>query len=373
MAGKALAAAKKAKAKARSASAAAAKSSSSPSPASVPAIAAPLAQLVAAVTTNLALLASESATPSLALAEPDFDATFYATQLTAVGKHLHHGITKLALVHKESASVSLSASRTEVKNLVTLTTQLAAHVATRPPALGATVRKAHFATAEEILRAVRALARGFLHDVAAAAAAAAAESGAEDPVGEYLLNTGVAWKAADLLAAAPRTNADAVRASWTKHVALVRDVAAEIKESVDEFAEGTHGGDWGSDFEADSETEAEPASESDLAPLRTVHKLASLAASLAAKLPLDAIPNAADLDQLPGLTDVLEAALDELGAACAEPPIDTRAARGFLNTVCATWTRILGMVAEDNAWAGEAKGALERAGKVVAAEFPEDE
>ncbi|KAI9224130.1 hypothetical protein BC828DRAFT_374226 [Blastocladiella britannica] len=418
-----VASAKKAKAKARAAAHASARAgpaptattaSSSTASASVettttttePPCALHVTNLSSALTATLQLLDTETAVPTLALDDDAFDAAHYASQLRAVGMHIKHGITKFALLHKEggAAGPSAAASAEEVKNCATLAMQLYAHVATLPESRGAHLRSLHLSTARDILLALRALADGFLVAYGATVPTATETSEGDRKLGQHLLDTGIAWNCAETLKALPLTNRAAVALSWKAHVGLARDVAAEVKESVAEYEEND-GDDDVDDFSSDDDsasgddersaaaTDAVDPQEkaAQLARMAVLVKLATLAQSLSSRLSATLESSSDDtttdvdairaLDSLPPAADTLAAALDELGAAVAMPPLpapctpDARELRHHLLTVLGTWSMLLTNKAgawTDAPWISGAVTSLDRARDAVNGEFPVD-
>ncbi|ORZ35155.1 hypothetical protein BCR44DRAFT_1500025 [Catenaria anguillulae PL171] len=404
--------AKKAKAKARVASNSSS-ASASPSAATTSRPPAPcvpvLIQLLNALSTNVSLLDSELLTPTLAVSAADFDADTYATQLHAVGAHIHHAITKFTLLHREeevgSQGPPAETSKAEVKSLVTLSTQLVAHVASRPKSLDAPALVEGFVTNLS----------GGADAAAAALAAGTATSATDRALAKYLLDTGVAWKSADLIKELPLTNRAAVCKAWKAEADLAKDVLAEVKESVEEFEAGGGGendffsdeDDEGDDGDADGDEQeqqdaaglSDEAKAAELARLAIVVKLVTLSSSFSAKVTSflsTSTPDPSDmspLDALPDTASALAESLDELGAAVAECPLPRSGEPGYaglrmhMDRLLALWSRILcaggngkseeqqelsWLVGESNAaskWVSEARMALVKAREVVDKEF----
>ncbi|KNE60690.1 hypothetical protein AMAG_06053 [Allomyces macrogynus ATCC 38327] len=302
----------------------------------------PLTQLHQALQVNLDLIQAQRADPTLVL--HDFDDDFYSQQLTAVGKHIHHAITKFVLVHKEGpAAVTHSASLTECRSLVTLATQLAAHVSTLPPARGTTLRNLHLTTATEILLALRAMVANALTAVGAPVPSSSGDAAdapsttvpdAEMALAQYLFDTGVAWKCAETLEKLPRTNAAAVRGKWVEFVGLAKDVVAEVKESIEEYEEGCDDDDDDNEFsdsdDSDDGDNVPPPTPVDadhraaeLARMRAILKLLQVSTVLATRMSaLLTTANRVDgLDVLSLQCAAMQIDMDDLGAACAEPPL----------------------------------------------------
>ncbi|KAJ3369945.1 hypothetical protein GGF31_004795 [Allomyces arbusculus] len=359
----------------------------------------PLTQLHQALQVNLDLIQSQRADPTLVL--HDFDEEFYSEQLTAVGKHIHHAITKFVLVHKEGpAAVTHSASLTECRSLVTLATQLAAHVSTLPPARGTTLRNLHLTTATEILLALRAMVANALTAVGApvpsstgdAIAPSATTPDADAALAQYLFDTGVAWKCAETLEKLPRTNAAAVRGKWIEFVGLAKDVVAEVKESIEEYEEGRDddNDDFDSDDDSDGGNDVPPPAPVDadhhaaeLARMRAILKLLQVSTVLATRMSalLTKANRVEGLDALSLQCAAMQIDMDDLGAACAEPPLPpTQDIAKHADRLFSEWRKIVAVDDSDKlawtdaadavAWAKQAVGLLGKAHEGMSAQFP---
>ncbi|KNE64289.1 hypothetical protein AMAG_09319 [Allomyces macrogynus ATCC 38327] len=361
----------------------------------------PLTKLHQALQVNLDLIQAQRGDPTLVL--HDFDEEFYSQQLTAVGKHIHHAITKFVLVHKEGpAAVTHSASLTECRSLVTLATQLAAHVSTLPPARGTTLRNLHLTTATEILLALRAMVANALTAVGApvpsstgdTVAPSAAVPNADAALAQYLFDTGLAWKCAETLEKLPRTNAAAVRGKWVEFVGLAKDVVAEVKESIEEYEEGRDdeddddfdSGEDGSDDAHDVPPPAPADADhraAELTRMRAILKLLQVSTVLATRMSaLLTTANRVDgLDALSLQCAAMQIDMDDLGAACAEPPLPpAQDIAKHADRLFAEWRKIVAVHDGDNlawtdaadavTWAKQAVVLLGKAHEGMTAQFP---